>query len=72
MTGDLSDDEDQMQMGREGGMDDDDDLEAEINPRRGDGDAHQRGSIRGRPNAANGQRQQRQQPAPYDDDDENF
>jgi hypothetical protein len=75
MTDDLSDDEDQMQLGRGGGMDDeDDDLEIELDPTRGGGNVHQREDIRGRKNGVNGQRQKRQQAqqrAPYDDD-ENF
>ncbi len=67
MANDLSEEEDQMQMGREGGADDeDDDIEMDLDPRQGGGDARQRGNMVGRPSAVGKQRQPRQ-PAPYND-----
>jgi len=56
MAGDLSDDEDQMQMGRGGGEVDMDDEDDNLGPRQG-------GHIGGR---------QRQQAPHDDEDDENF
>jgi hypothetical protein len=74
MTNDLTDDEDQMPMeGREGGggMNEDDDLDMEMDPRSGRGDARPKGSNKhGRANA--GDRQQRKQSAAYNDDDGDF
>ncbi|CAF3872111.1 unnamed protein product [Rotaria sp. Silwood2] len=77
MTDDLSDDEDQMQMGRGvGGTgidDEDDDLGMEMDPRRGNSGIRQRGAMGGQPSASNGQRRQRQQPpqqAPYTEEDD--
>ena len=49
MTDDLSDDEGQMKMERGGGSDDEDDLDAQLNPARGGGGVHQRRNTDGRP-----------------------
>ncbi|CAF0798128.1 unnamed protein product [Rotaria sp. Silwood1] len=68
MTDELSDDDEQMQMGRRG-PDMNDELDAEMDPRRIGA-----GNVGRRPPSASGQRRQRQQPQQREtyDDDEDF
>lgn len=76
MTDDLTDDDDQMQMGRGPGgadmNDEEDELDMEMDPQRGNTAVRQRGSTGGQGNTAGSQqRRQREQPrASYQDDDD--